>query len=132
MATVFVSMATRLSDLGDQKPGVNIQTKGHTLTPPSGWNGPEAQEVFGSAQSCSPSWSLARKPTTDWPKTQYCLEIQVPTLKMGEQHHHPSHLAGVSCGRHGPRWQIQPNRGSCDRPRLGHPVLWVAIIRRRT
>ena len=35
MATVSVSMATRSSDLDDQKSGVHIQTKGHTLTPPS-------------------------------------------------------------------------------------------------
>ena len=35
MATVFMSMATRLSDLDDQKPGINIQTEGHTLTLPS-------------------------------------------------------------------------------------------------
>ena len=30
MATVFVSMATRLSDQDDQKLGVNTQTEGHT------------------------------------------------------------------------------------------------------
>ena len=54
MATVFVSMAARLSNLDDQKPGVNNQTEGHTLTPPSGWNGSEDQEAFGSAPSHSP------------------------------------------------------------------------------
>ena len=45
--TVFVSMATRSRNLDEQKPGVNIQTEGHTLTPPRYQNGPE--EVFGSA-----------------------------------------------------------------------------------
>ena len=81
MATVFMSMATRLSDLGAHKPGVNIHTEGHTLTPPSGQNGPEDPEVFGSTPSYSPSQSPARKPTPDWPETQYCLEIQMTSAE---------------------------------------------------
>ena len=43
-----MSMATKSSDLDDQKTGVNIQTEGHTLTPPSGQNGHEDTEAFGS------------------------------------------------------------------------------------
>ena len=77
MATVFMSMAAKLSDIDDQKSGVILQTEGHTLTPPSGQNGPENPEAFGSTPSCSPSQSPARKLTPDWPKTWYCLEIQV-------------------------------------------------------
>ena len=64
----FHVMATSSSDLDDQKPGVNIQTEGHTLTPPSGWNGPEDPEAFGSTPSHSASQPLARKPTPDWPE----------------------------------------------------------------
>ena len=79
MATVFMSMATRLSDLDDQKPGINIQTEGHILTPPSSQNTPEDPEVFGSAPSQSPSQSLVRKPY--YQETQYCLEIQVTSTK---------------------------------------------------
>ena len=48
MATVSKSMATKLSDLDDQKSLANIHTDGHTLTPPSGQNGPEEAEAFGS------------------------------------------------------------------------------------
>ena len=81
MATVFMSVATISSNLDDQKPGINIQTEGHTLTPPSGWNDPEYLEAFGSAPSCSPSWSPARKPTPDWPETQYCFKIQVTSTE---------------------------------------------------
>ena len=81
MATVFMSVATRLSNLDDQKPGINTQTEGHTLTPPNSQNGPEDPEAFGSTLSHSPSHSLARKPTPDWPETQYCLEIQVTSTK---------------------------------------------------
>ena len=83
MATVSMSMATRSSDLDDQRPGVNIQTKGHTLTPPSGWNGPEDTETFGSTLSHSPSQFPVRKTTPYCPETQYCLEIQVISTKDG-------------------------------------------------
>ena len=44
--TVFMLMAIRSSDLDDQKPGVNIQTEGHTLTPPSSKNSPEDPEAL--------------------------------------------------------------------------------------
>ena len=93
--TVFMSVTTRSSDLDNQKPGINIQTEGHTLTPLSGWNGPEDQEAFGSTPSHSPSQSLARKPTPDWPETQYCLEIQV-TSTDDEGVTPPT----LMCGRH--------------------------------
>ena len=79
-----MSMATRLSDLDDQKPPRdNIQTEGHTLTPLSIWNGPEDPEAFGSTPSCSPSQSPARKLTPDQPEIQYFLEIQVTLTKDG-------------------------------------------------
>ena len=48
MATVSMSMATKSSDLDDQKTEVIIQTKGYTLTPPSGQHSPEETEAFGS------------------------------------------------------------------------------------
>ena len=76
-----MSMAARLSDLDDQKPGINIQTEVHTFTPPSDQNIPEDPKTFGSAPSHSPSQSLARRPTADWPETQFCLEIQVTYTK---------------------------------------------------
>ena len=79
MATVFVSVATRLSDLDEQKPGTNIQEEGHTLTPPNSQNGPVDPEAFGSTPSQSPSQSLAGQ--SDHPEIQYCLEIQVISTK---------------------------------------------------
>ena len=57
--------------------------RAHTLTPPSGQNGPEDPEAFGSTPSHSPSQSLARKLTPDWPETQYCLEMQVTSTEDG-------------------------------------------------
>ena len=128
-----MSMATSLSKLDDQKPGVNIQTDGHTLTPTSSQNGPEDPEAFGNTPSCSPSQSPARKLTPNWPEIQYCLEIQVMLIKDGRATSPPQTcLAGTNHGRHGLRWQIWPNRSHSNRPRQGHPVLWAAIIRRRT
>ena len=90
MATVFVTMATRLSDLDKQKPGTNVHKEGHTLTPPSSQNGPEDPEAFGSTPSQSPSQSLARKP--DHPETQYCLEIQVISTEDDKAIPLPSHV----------------------------------------
>ena len=96
MTTVSVSMATRSSDLDVQKSGVNIQTEGHTLTPPSGWNGPEETEAFGCTPSHSPSQSLVRKPTPDCPETWYCLEIQVVSTKEGGTTPPPPHAYQAS------------------------------------
>ena len=85
----FVSMAARSSDLDDQKSGVDLQTEGHTLTPPSSQNGPEDPEAFGSAPSQSQSLSPARKP--DCHEIQYCLEIQVISTKDSKATPPPSH-----------------------------------------
>ena len=77
MATVSVSMAARSSDLDNQTSGVNIQTEGHTLTPPSGWNGPKELEAFGSTPAVnhtSLQWGYQH---LTHPDTWYCLEIQV-------------------------------------------------------
>ena len=77
----------------EQKPGTNVQKEGHTLTPPSNWNGPEDPEVFRSAPSQSPSQSPARKP--DCPETWYCLEIQVISTKDDKAIPPPSHIRQV-------------------------------------
>ena len=79
-----MSVATISSDLDDQKSGVNVQTEGHTLTPPSGQNGPEETEAFRSTPSHSPSESVVRKQVPDHPETWYSLEIQVTLTKDGE------------------------------------------------
>ena len=92
MATVSMSMATRSSNLDDQKSGVNILTEGHTVTPPSSWNGPEETEAFGSTpHPFSPSQSPVRKPTPDCPETWYCLEIQVTSTEEGRMTPPPQH-----------------------------------------
>ena len=82
-------MATKLSDIDDQKSGVNLQTEGHTPIPPSDQNGLEYPEAFGSVPSQSPPQSLVRKP--DCHETWYCLEIQVISTKDERTTPPPSH-----------------------------------------
>ena len=129
MATVFGSMATRLSDLDKQKPGTSIQKEGHTLTPPSSWNGPEDQEAFGSAPSQSPSQSLARKPNCH--ETQYCLEILVVSTENERATPPLSHTWQApiveDMVQHG---QAGLTEATVTNSRLGHPVLWAAVFRR--
>ena len=84
-------MATWLSILDDQKPGVNIQTEAHTLTPPSGQNGPEDQKAFGSISLFSPFQSLTRNLTPDQPVMWYCLDIQVTLTEDGRATPPPLH-----------------------------------------
>ena len=64
MANISVLMATRSSNLDDQKSGVNSR-QGHILTPPSSQNGSEETEAFGSTPSHSPSQSPMRRQTPD-------------------------------------------------------------------
>ena len=133
MTTVFVSRATRSSDLEDFEPETKIQTEGHTLTPTNSQNGQENPEAFGSVPSCSPSQSPARKPTPDSPETQYCLEIHVKSTEDDMAIPPPPHTwQATNCGRHGLGRQNWPNRSCSDQPRTGCSVLWTAIIRRRT
>ena len=86
-----MSMATRSSDLENQKSGLNVQTEGHTLTPPSSQNGPIETEAFSSAPIHSPSSSPVRRKTTNHPGTQYYSEIQVISIEDGKTTPLPSH-----------------------------------------
>ena len=85
-------MATKSSNLDDPKSGVIIQTEGHTLTPPSGWNGPEETVTSSSISSHSPSQSLARKLMPDNPEMWYCLGIQVISTEGGGATPPPPHV----------------------------------------
>ena len=91
MANISMLMDARSSDLDDQKSGVVTQVEGTALTPPSGWNGLEETEAFGSTLSHSPAQSLVRKQTPDCPETWYCLEIQVISTKDQETILPPPH-----------------------------------------
>ena len=79
--TTIVSMATRSSDLEDQTSGANLQTEGHADMPSQSQKDPEETGASVSSPSCSPSWSLARRPLPSHPNTRYCLGIHVTLTK---------------------------------------------------
>ena len=77
MATIIMSMATRSSNLEDQRSGANLQTEGHAGMESQCQKDPEEMGVSGSSPSCSPSWSPARGLPHNCPNTRYCLGIHV-------------------------------------------------------
>ena len=77
MATTVASMDTKSSDLDDQTFGANLQTEGHTPIPSKGQKDPEETGALGSAPSCSPSWSPARKLLPSCPYARHCLGIHM-------------------------------------------------------
>ena len=87
MATVSMSMAAKLSDLDDQKTGANIHTEGHTLTPGSGWHGPEEMPPIHHP---SPWQGNQHMITTG---TQYCLDIHVISTEDGGTTPPPPHAS---------------------------------------
>ena len=123
-------MVARLSDLDDQKPGINIQTEGYTLTPSSSQMALKIQRHLVVPHHI-------HHPSL-WQENQYLIGLRLrivwkykwPPPKMGSDATTSSHMAGTYHGRHGLRWQIWPDRSCSNQPRQGHSVLWVAIIRR--
>ena len=59
-------MATNLSDLNGQRPGVNLWIEGHDLLSLQSKKALEDPEELGSAPSHLPSWSLVKKLTPEW------------------------------------------------------------------
>ena len=72
-----MSMAAKLSDLGDEMSGVNLQTEGHVDMPPQSAKDLWELEVSDSSPSHLQSWSLAQRPPSSCPNTKHCLEIHV-------------------------------------------------------
>ena len=76
-ATNFMSMAAKMSELGNRMSGANLQMEGHADVPSQSAKDLQESEVLGSSPSCLPSWSLARRPPSSCPNIRHCLEIQV-------------------------------------------------------
>ena len=81
MATIIMSMATRSSDLEDQRSGANLQTEDHMGVESPHWEGPEEMGALVSSPFHLPSWSLARGALPNCPNTRYCLGIHVTLSK---------------------------------------------------
>ena len=77
MATNFVSMAAKSSDLEDRTSGANLQMEGHMDVPSQSAEDPRESEVLGSPPSHLPSWSPARRLLSNCPSTRHWLEIYV-------------------------------------------------------
>ena len=77
--------------------------------------------VSGKETNTWPAWNLVLLGNTN--DLQQRWESNTTTI---------SCMVGANCGRHGSRWQSSPNRSCSDCSRLGHPVLWVAVIRGKT
>ena len=76
-APSVMSMAAKSSDLDDWTSGANLQTECHTPIPSRDQKDLEEMGFLGSAPSCSPSWSPARKPSSGCPNTRHCLGIHM-------------------------------------------------------
>ena len=72
-----MSIAAKLSDLGDRMSGANLQMEGHMDMPSQSAEDQWELEALGSSPSCLLTWSPARRPPSGFPNTRYCLEIHV-------------------------------------------------------
>ena len=72
-----MSMAAKLSDLGDRTSAANLQMEGHASMPSQSAEDQQESEASGRSPSHLPSWSPARRPPSGCPNTKYCLEIHV-------------------------------------------------------
>ena len=86
-----MSMAAKLSDLGNETSEVNSQMEGPTDVPSQSAKDLWEMEASGSSPSCSLSWSLARGPVSSHPNTKHCLEICVTLTKESGAVPLPSH-----------------------------------------
>ena len=76
-----MSMAAKLSDLGNRMSGVNPQMEGPMDMPPQSAKDLQESEALGSSPSHLPSWSLARRLLSSCPNTKHCLKIHVTLIE---------------------------------------------------
>ena len=72
-----MSLAAKLSNLGDRTSGANLHMEGHADVPSQSAEDQWESEAMGSSPSCFPSWYLARRLPSDHPNARYCLKIYV-------------------------------------------------------
>ena len=76
-ATNFMSMAAKVSNLGNRTSGANLQMEGHADVLSQSAKDLQESEALGSSPSCLLSWSPAMRLLYSCPNTRHCLEIQV-------------------------------------------------------
>ena len=96
-----MSIAAKLSDLGDRMSGANLQMEGHADMPSQSAEDQQESEASGSSPSHSLSWSPARRLPSGCPNTKYCLEIHVTLMEeLGAVFPTLSFLDGTPSGRY--------------------------------
>ena len=86
-----MSMAAKLSDLGNRMSGASLQMEGHVDVPSQSAKDPWELGALGSSPSCLLSWSPARRPLSSHPNIRYCLKIHVTLTKEVGAVSPPSH-----------------------------------------
>ena len=76
-----MSMAAKVSDLGDRTSGASLQMEGHMDALSQSAKDLQETEALGSSPSCLPSWSLAKRPLSSCPNIRHCLEIHVTLME---------------------------------------------------
>ena len=76
-----MSMATKLSNLGNRMSGANLHMEGHADVPPQSAKDLWELEALGSSPSHLPLWSPARRPLASCPYIRHCLEINVTLME---------------------------------------------------
>ena len=76
-----MSMAAKLSNLGDRRSGASIQTEGHADVPSQSAKDLQESKALGSSPSHLPSWSPARMLPSSLPNIRHCLEIHVTLME---------------------------------------------------
>ena len=76
-----MSMAAKLSDLGNRTSRANLQIEGHADMPSQSAKDLQESEALDSSPSHLPSWSPARRLPSSHPNTRHCLEIQVTLME---------------------------------------------------
>ena len=77
-----MSMAAKLSDLGNRVSGASLQMEGHADVPLQSAKDLRGLEASGGSPSHLPSWSPARRPPSSHPNIRHCLELDM-TLTEG-------------------------------------------------
>ena len=77
MATNFMSMAAKLSDLVDEMSGANLQVEGHVEVPTQCVKDLWEPEALDTSPSHLLSWSPVQRLLFGHPNMKYCLEIHV-------------------------------------------------------
>ena len=81
MATNFMSMASKLSELVDGTSGANLQEEGYADVPAQSAKDLWELKALDSSPSHLPSWSPAQRLLSSCPNMKYCLEIHVTLMK---------------------------------------------------